>query len=430
MCTLSAQAGPLKIAPARHFQFTPQPGTAWYLDGTTDGANWSVVAGPFFPTGSGAAVDHFQPAGEKKEFRLRYVNPATIGPAPVVLSETSLAMGKSGKLVEVVFISATRGFLRLDETHAGSFIYTWTKTAPDEGEAILTGRDGSLRLLRLKFKDGQVGQWGMEEIPYREAAARITQTLDGGDFSFYDGRFRRNPDTARLPGSLTGRSMVFNEGERLTYLKFTGDETLTVTTPKGGTVAATYSYDPETEKAGALHIDFPGVGPIGFRLNLDGPGRGKFTDIPADAGQPASRSGTFTTPEEQEPQPNPNCPPTSIAGSTYLVRDSATVILTFLTDGSGYSSREENGVVKVVGFYYHYKSTGAGTAKVSLVFPGGTGDAVDDYEMTWSDDCTGKFKRESFVNGNKDSVNSTSGDFTPTGGAAGFGGGPPPGLGM
>ena len=92
-------AEPPKIAPAHHFQFTPQPGTAWFLDGSVDGHTWGLQAGPFFATG--APVHHFQPRGTEKQFRLRYVNPATIGHAPVVLSGTSVAMEKAGFVAAV-----------------------------------------------------------------------------------------------------------------------------------------------------------------------------------------------------------------------------------------------------------------------------------------------------------------------------------------
>src|SRR5687767_12630244 len=63
------------IAPAKQLSFTPQPGTAWYVDASDDGATWSEVAGPFFA--NGGPVDHFRrAAGDSRRFRLRYVDPA------------------------------------------------------------------------------------------------------------------------------------------------------------------------------------------------------------------------------------------------------------------------------------------------------------------------------------------------------------------
>jgi hypothetical protein len=423
-CPAPAGARSPDIAPVQHFQFTPQPGTAWYLDGSPDGQAWSQQAGPFFATG--APVDHFQPAGPSREFRLRYVDPATIGPAPVVLAGTSVIMEKAGEPVEVIFMNAVRGILRLDDYHARSFTYTWTKTSANAGEAILTNADGTLTLLRLKFSDAALGQWGMEDIPNREASAQITQTLDSGAFSFREGRFRRGQNRATLPGDLAGRSIVFNEAGRHMHAKFTGATTATVTTAKGQTLDCTYAYDPESTSLATLHLHLPNIAPLGLRLELNAPGAGQFRDVP-QAGQPPVRNGTFTLPDEQVPPPNPNCPPPSIAGLSFLIRDSAPCTLTFLADGSGYISKDVNGALQITPFLYSYSCTGGRSAKVSLVFPGGGGDAIDDYDMEWKDDCTGDFTRESFANGS--AAGTKSGTFGP-GQDAALGGAPPPGLGM
>ena len=78
-------------------------------------------------------------------------------------------------------------------------------------------------------------------------------------------------------------------------------------------------------------------------------------------------------------------------------------------------------------FNYSYASTGGRSAKVTLTFPGGAGDAIDDYDMTWDNDCTGQFKRESFANGN--AAGNGDGTFSP-GGLAGLFPAPAPGLGL
>ena len=424
-CLMNASAQRLTIAPARQLQFTPQPGTAWYLDGSADGQAWTRQGGPFFATG--APINHFQPAGPVQQFRLRYVDPATIGHAPVVLSGTSVVMEKAGEAIEVVFMNPVRGILRLDDTHARTFTYTWTKTSADEGEAILHGTDGTLTLLRLKFNDGALGRWGMEDIPNLQAIPLIARTLDGGAFSWRVGRFRRGQINANLPGDLTGRSIVLNEGGRLTHIEFTDTTIAAVTTPRGNTVVSTYAYDPESNAFGTLHINFPNIPSLGLRLELNSPGVGSFRDIPMVAGQASTRFGTFSIPDEQLPPPNPDCPPSSIAGSTFLVRDSNPCTLTFQADGSGYISKDVDGALQITGFYYSYSCTGGHSAKVSLTFPGGGGDAIDDYDMTWKDDCTGEFKRESFTNGT--TAGSSSGTFAP-GSTAGLGGPPLPGLGL
>lgn len=417
------------IAPARHFQFTPQPGTAWYLDGTTDGQTWAEQAGPFFA--NGAAVHHLQPAGTAKKFRLRYVDPATVGHAPVVLAGTSLIMEKAGRPIEVVFMNPVRGILRLDAGHARTFTYTWLKTSADGGEAILSGADGTFTLLRLKFSDAALGRWGMEDIPNAAAAALITKTLDSGAFSFREGRFRRGQQNATLPGNLTGRSLLLNEAGRHSHVTFTGATTASVRTAGGATLEATYAYDPEDATRATLQLDLPNAEPrplqLELELELDAPGTGTFTEVPATAGQPSSHSGSFTLPDEQEPPPNPNCPPGTIAGLSFLIRDSSPCTLTFLADGTGMISKEVNGALQMTPFLYSYSCTGGRSAKVSLTFPGGSGDAIDEFDMNWNDDCTGDFKRESFANGT--AAGTGQGTFAPGGGLGAFAGALP-GLGL
>jgi hypothetical protein len=424
--TAAAQSlPPPDIKPARHFEFLPPTGTAWYLDGSADGVKWSAEAGPFFATGK--SVHHLQPAGATTRFRLRYVNPAAVGSAPVDLTGTSLVMEKSGHPIEVVFMNAVRGILRLDDSHARSFTYAWTKTSPDGGEAILSGLDGTTTLLRLDFRDASLGRWGMEDIPGPASASLIKQTIDAGVFSFREGRFRRGRETAQLPGDLTGKSLVLNEAGQLTHIRFTGLETAVLKTAGGTLLDAGYSYDPESAAAGKLRFDIPGADPLRLKLDLENSGVGRFENIPSAAGLPTERTGTFSLPDEHEPPLNPNCPPPSVAGRSLLIRDSAPCTITFLADGSGRITKIVDGAVQMTPFFYSYSCTGGRSAKVSLTFPGGAGDAIDEFEMTWNDDCTGEFKRSSFANGT--AAGQGAGTFGP-GEPAGWPAGVAPGLGM
>ena len=96
--TAGAQTLPAPgIAPAQHFRFTPQPGTAWYLDNSADGLTWIEVAGPFFARADGGPVDHLQAGAPAARHRLRYVDPATIGPAPAMVSGFSALMENHGE---------------------------------------------------------------------------------------------------------------------------------------------------------------------------------------------------------------------------------------------------------------------------------------------------------------------------------------------
>jgi len=421
----AAQALPApEIAPARLLKFTPQPGTAWYLESTADGLAWEQ-AGPFFSNGQ--AVRHVQPVDAPRQFRLRYIDPATIGHAPVMLEGTSLIMEKAGQPIEVVFMNAVRGMLRLDDRHARTFTYTWTKTSPDGGDAILSGTDGTVTLLRLNFSNAALGRWGMEDLPNRAAAASVAVPLDSGAFSFRQGRFRRGQENASLPTDLNGRSLVLNEAGRLSHLTFTGPATMTLRTPSGGTLDAACTWDPDQPQQGRLTLEFPDAPLICLDLDLLSPGAGVFTAPPPGDGTLPGRSGSFTLPDEQEPPPNPNCPPPGIAGLSLLINDSAPCTLTFHADGTGMVRKEVNGAMQFIPFLYTYSCTGGRSAKVTLTFPGGAGDAIDEFDMNWKDDCTGSFKRQSFANGS--AAGTGTGTFGP-GEGAGFPPAPLPGLGL
>ncbi len=417
-----------EIAPARHFRFTPEPGTAWYLDGSTDGQAWHEVAGPFFATG--AAVDHLLPAGADTQFKLRFVNPAAIGHAPVVVDGHSVRMERSGEPVEVVFMNAVRGFIRIEGGHMRSFTYSWLKKSPNEGEAVLSGLDGTFTLLRLKFSDGQLGRWGMEDIASLQDAARIKETLDAGAFTFREGRFSRGTKHASLPKTLAGSGMALNEGGLISHLHFATESAVTLTAPDGNTAGGTYAYDPESATHGELDLDLTDGQSLGLGLDLTAPGVGRYKEIiiPGAPSGGIPRNGTFTRPEEQEPGPNDDCPPDDLAGLSFIINDSSPCTLSFNGDGRGMQTKEVDGALEVTHFTYSYSQTGGTSGSVAITFPGAGGDLVDDYQLEFRNDCSGNFDRDSSSNGA--STGSESGTFGPGGLAGLLLGGNPPGLGL
>lgn len=382
------------ISPAAHFRFSPQAGTAWFLDGSPDGSAWSPLAGPFFATGD--AVNHAQTVRpETTRFRLRFADPAALGPAPVSAAGCSLLMEHQGQPVEIVFMNDRSGFLRSDAAHARSFTATWTKTAPDRAEAILTGRDGTFTLLRLSFAGAQTGRWEMEEIPSPEAAKQAGPLLDTGVFTFRHGRFRYGSGHGELPADLTGQTLLLNESGTLTGARFTSASTVNVTTPEGIVEEGTYAYDPASGIKAKLHLNLTGLNPLELDLDLIAPGLGRFS-----SGDPPVRTGTFALPDSQDPPGNPDCPPLSIAGRTYVINDSAPCTLSFHADGTGTQTREVNGVVQATPFTYSYSRTGRNHASVAITFSGvGPSDLIDDYQMDFDADCAGAFQRASFANG-------------------------------
>ena len=407
--------GTLEIAPAKRISFTPPAGTAWNLEGSFDGQQWKTLAGPFFSTGS--AAEYLSLPGTASKFRLTPVNPAT-GLAPLTLAGSSAMMERSGQPVEVVFMSGTRGFLRIDDLHARSFTYTWRKTSANSGEAILSGLDGTFTLLRLKFLDAGLGGWGMEDISSPQAASSIKVPLDGGAFSFHTGRFKRGADKAELPMDFSGGSLVLNEGGVLSHVRFTGEDTMAVTTADGVVRSGNYAYDPASATKGSLFLNITAGFSFGLDLTLTGSGTGKYKEIlsPGVPSGVAPRNGTFTLPEKQLPPDNPDCPPPGLGGRSYVINDSAPCTLVFYGDGTGAQMRDMNGAVQVTYFNYSYSRTGRNSASVSITFPGAGSDLIEDYQLDFSDDCTGAFKRDSYANGN--TAGTTGGTFGP-GGLAG-----------
>lgn len=417
-----------EIAPARHFQFTPQPGTAWFLDGSTDGLAWHEAAGPFFA--SGGPVNHLQAYGAASQFKLRYVDPATVGHAPVSVAGTSVLMEHHGGPIEVNFLNEARGILRIDAAHARTFTYTWLKKSPDGAEAILSGLDGSFTLLRLKFVDSQLGRWGMEDIPSPEEAALIGETRDTGAFTFREGRFSRGSANARLPSDFSGGSLVLNEAGTLTHLKFTGAGNLVTTTEDGLQLTGNYAYDPIDFSHGSLELNLHNNLPLKISLDLNTPGVGTFKEVfPPDAPPGARpRDGSFTLPEEQAAPENPDCPPADLAGLSFVINDSTPCTLTFNPGGTGMQSKEVNGALQITPFHYSYSRTGGNSAAVAITYPGAGSDLIDDYEMNFKDDCSGSFGRDSYTGG--ESAGSVEGTFGPGGRAGAFLGDSPPGLGL
>jgi hypothetical protein len=321
-------------------------------------------------------------------------------------------------------MNEVRGIVRIDAMHARSFTYTWKKTSPDEAEAILSGLDGSFTLLRLHFSGPQLGRWGMEDIPSPQAAALVRETRDSGAFSFRRGLFARSIEHASLPTDLPGRTIVFNEAGKLTKLEFPDATSVVMTSPRGGRIQGTYSYDPLDSHRGTLQLNLRDS--LSFALKLTGPGMGRFDEIPEAGGPPGPvmRGGGFTLPDEPSPPDDPDCPPEDISGRSFVIKDSRDCLLVFGPGGKGEVRKLVGGALEVITFVYSYSRTGGNSACVSVTFPGAAGDLIDEYELVFADDCNGSFHRDSSTNGS--SSGSATGKFGP-GNAAGVPAGAPAG---
>jgi hypothetical protein len=363
-------------------------------------------------------IDDFGLAVAGQRFRAVSVDPAAVGDAPVGgAGLTALLVRSGGNHSEVVFMSATDGFYRLDEQHARTFGYRWVKTGPQGAEVVLSWSDGTHSLLRMELETKTSGRWGMEPLADPAGAAAVGETGDGGLLQLVTGRIRRN-GLAELPADLSGREMLLDEGGMVTSVRFADGHRARLRSPGAAEREVEVVYERENAARGSLRFE-----PLGWQilLEMNGAGGGTFQEqaVPAPQGQAppfVPRRGVFTTPVERPEVPNGDCPPESLGGRSYIVHGSTVCTLTFKADGTGTAAKEVNGSLEVTAFTYAYARTGAASASLALTFPGVSRDLIDDYQFDYSDDCAGKFRRDSYASGGSAGV--TAGTFT-----AGPGGG-------
>lgn len=414
-----AQVGPVRMEVGRRLRIPAAPGTAWQLERSVSGGTpWERVGEPRFGVAGEVVIDDFGLAVAGQRFRAVSVDPAVVGDAPVGgAGLTALLVRSGGNHSEVVFMSATDGFYRLDEQHARTFGYRWVKTGPQGAEVVLSWSDGTHSLLRMELETKTSGRWGMEPLADPAGAAAVGETGDGGLLQLVTGRIRRN-GLAELPADLSGREMLLDEGGMVTSVRFADGHRARLRSPGAAEREVEVVYERENAARGSLRFE-----PLGWQilLEMNGVGGGTFQEqaVPAPQGQAppfVPRRGVFTTPVERPAVPNGDCPPESLGGRSYIVHGSTVCTLTFKADGTGTAAKEVNGSLEVTAFTYAYARTGAASASLALTFPGVSRDLIDDYQFDYSDDCAGKFRRDSYASGGSAGV--TAGTFT-----AGPGGG-------
>ena len=409
---LRAQAPLLDARPVRHLRVQPPAGTAWHLQRSLDGGqSWQWASGPHFSDGSPLLLT--ESAGPPTDFRMVPANLAD-HPFPASPAGWTALLVRDGGVSEVVFMSASRGFFRLDAGHARPFTCTWRRSGPDRAEAILTYSDGSHVLLRLALTNGSLGHWGMEGLASPAAAATVREPVESGTLQFVEGRLRRLGRNPEIAADLHGLQFLFDEGGARTLVRFTDSQHAEIAPPDGPVRAVTYNYERETLAKGRVSFQPGGTELI---LEMNGPGTGIFQEVLPEqppAGAPPffpPRQGSFTTPVQRETPRDGACPPPSLSGLAFIVHGSSPCTLTFNADGTGTASKEINGSVEVTAFTWAYSRTGGAGASVALTFPGVSRDLIDDYQFDFSSNCSGRFRRDSYASGS--ATGAVSGTFTP-----------------
>lgn len=428
---LRAEVAPAQARTVPVISFPTEAGRAYLLEGSTDGETWEAIGQPVF--GDGSNVNGTLPPGTPvySQWRVVPVDPESIGIAPVSLADRTIVLNDRGRLSEVVFLDGSRGVYKLDALHARTFQYTTRKMAADRTVADLTFRDGSVAEVALTFTAPAAGSY----LFSLRNAAGVDVSRDAGVFSSHAGRIRLESDSPpAFPPSLTGKTIVVQNGAEAVTLQFTEDAKVTVTTRAGGTVTVPFSFDLKSDRRAVLDLGGQGGSSTRYNLKMEnsvgGAGTGQIMVPSPDGGRPvpaqvAPDVGGFNIPFDPvtippgNPPGNGHPPPQTIGGKTYLISGSDPFILVFNHDGTGSILRERDGTVEQTPFLYDYDPTGENGAKVTITFPGASTDKVEEYDVNFDGDDSGSFTQSRYENGERKS--SEGGNFGPvaTSGAGG-----------
>lgn len=422
LCPAAAAAEPPPlIRKAMEFSFPAEPGKAYELQGTKDGLTWEQAAGPFF--GNGGAIEGFFPVEPEsggirfRDYRVRELDAAELGPAPATLKATTVVLNDGGRPREVIFLDESRGLLKLDADHLRTFTYSFRRVSGGGLSLGLTYFDDSRATLELDFSSPRVGGYQFMDATTRDE--------DRGGFSLHPGRLRsREPTDTRpnaLPTQLAGKDIVFSQAGAVTVMRFTSDFEVSLKQPDGTTEVRQYSYDPSTPLKATLDIIMPqGISLRGeMSLSSETSGTVSFGAVDSDGnpvGGGGPSSGDFNTSKDPDPSENPDCPPKDLDGESLFLSGSEAMTLNFNPDGTGTSVRDVNGSVEVTPFTYDYQRSGNGGAALAITFPGANDDTVADYDFDYGDNCTGTYRRNDYNGG--ELTGGGQGNFGP-GGAAG-----------
>ena len=395
----------------RRVGFVAPEGSAWQLEQAKDGVRgWERAGGVVYGRGKTVVVED---VGGGAGYRLVPVDPAEGNALVKPGGWTALLVRGGGVASEMVFMTDGEGFYRMDAGHARGFTCEWVKTGRDVAEAVLTWTDGTRALLRVEMASRQVGRWWMEAMGDPDAIGAVGEMVDGGLLQMVEGRVVRGAVLA-MPESTEGREFLFDEGGAVTALRFSDALHAEVTLPSGKGAAQGFMYERESGSRARLHSDADGVEML---LELLAPGVGVFEEVvPAQpvGGMPpmaVPRRGVFTTPVERTAVRDGDCPPPSLGDLGLVVHGSSPCTLRFNADGTGTATKEVNGSVEVTAFTWAYARTGGTGASVALTFPGVSRDLIDDYQLDFTSDCGGRFRRDSYASGSSAGV--MSGTFTP-----------------
>lgn len=408
------QAGP-EIKTGKSFEFQSVDGAAYVVEGSADGAVWSQVAGPLF--GDGGILSSLLPeeAAGLKHFRVRPVSIAAYGPATTQLGGKTLSLNDGGQARQVILFPAIqgvrRGVLKIDATHARSFLWSARRLNGSQVMVTLQYFDGTSSTVELDFSNNLLGAYRMKD---RDLAGSV-QVTEGGPFSLHAGRIRDEVNEAVLPAALTGQSLMFAEGGTITRFDFGTDGTVTLYRADGTIEVQRFTYTRSAPGSAELRVETPGIKAQVFQMQSGSQATGTFQRIPLSVPDGGilpgilPQPGVFNIPTAPVVADSTTGPPKSLAGKVLQLNGDDPVTLTFHSDGTGTASREDNGSVEVTPFNYDYSPTDDDEASLALTFPGAQTDRVEDYDLEFGNGNGGTFRSSNYDGG--DLAHSSSGSF-------------------
>ncbi|HUF62694.1 MAG TPA: hypothetical protein VMN36_11515 [Verrucomicrobiales bacterium] len=407
-----ALAGPaladrfLEIQPGVEVTFPTQRGNAYLMEISTDLEHW-LPAGPFC-FGDGRPVHEYFPAasrsGQRHFFRLRILDAGSIGLAPVSLTGQTLVFNEGFQQRRFDLIA---GGLARETTNSQGLTYSFDflKCAPDEAKLELFDDFTGQQTIHLSFTSREVGSYRW----VRRKAGRIAD-IDEGTFTTIPTRRFAGLSTGGSPASVTGLTAVFDLGVLRTVV-FSEDTRLQFSGESSYNPSA-YIFSRYSDHKATLRIfSSNGVEEV-FELEfidrwggsfimrqyhegvVEDVERGTFslsggpleaggTDPGDDGGGNHSGGGDGTI----EPI---DYRPASLAGFALdILVKYGPRRLCFTTLESGHSIWLKAGSPEYCPFTYHYEKIMENRARLTITYPGDSGDEVEVYDLSFTGEAGG-----------------------------------------
>jgi hypothetical protein len=414
----AAQTTPAaSIETATEYEFQTVDGAAYVVEGRGASPEWATVAGPIFGDGGKSrALLPARAAATMKEFRVRAVPVNAYGPATSQLGDKTLLLNDEDRRRMLIFFPMShgvrRGYMKLDEDHACSFVWKVRRTSAAAETVELTYFDGSKGTVDLEFSNGLLGTYQLRD---RDATG-VVKVMEAGPFSLHKGIIQTGAEDNVLPESVGGLSVMFSEAGALTRFDFSNNHTVSLLMPDNTTEIYSYTYTRHSPDTGSLRLEAPGMMPQDYQLRMNSQATGNFNRLPMTL--PGGGlvpgllpgAGIIVIPTTPVVVNSATGPPTSLSGKTLELSGDDPVTLTFNSDGTGTSTREDSeGSVEVTPFTYNYTPTDDDEATLSLIYPGAETDRVEEYDLDFDDNGGGSYNSRTYEGGER--ATSGSGSF-------------------